>query len=601
MSIKKTDEFSLKLWNSVIKLNLQDNRGFDMNIKDIQEQIQFYSDKTEEIFINLAEKFPLLLNKEEGSSMDSLLGMFHSLKEQNTTVDANEEKFFSYYDKKYTPLFDALNEKIVDLSNVNADVKKIKDNSEEMELIALNAMVISIKSGEKGRAFSSITESLKQLSTDMNIYANKLLEEEQQLLHEIKELRNIFNGIMDSQKSLSTSGSTSSSSVYSLISMASDPLTDIKQIISSAYPSIQSAMEGLQLQDIIRQALNHILLCLKECSVIGSTQEITEETLDNITFNIHLLKLSISVLDDICKNINKSSEIFQTNWVKVSDTLKNVEPKRLEYISRFLDRQKVSKDNIYANMSKINDNFSDILTQFGIYQASQKTLERNCNAITEKAHQMYVVFEVLKPIIDRLHHVRILQQIEVAKNPAISAVKDSVTDMDNLINNANDSLDEMQEMLITFINQIGSLLDQFTTAIRKDSEEMNKIRIAKNSFFNEFRSVQDGLLSILSTFSVFPAGFEQICISVQNRLNELNDVYNSLRQIKAQMGEECVRLESKKSLFMQQLSVTSWDLQDDRLKDLVKQFTIAAHKEEAGQLGSFEVENSVESGEITFF
>ncbi|MBQ0002171.1 MAG: hypothetical protein KBT21_01405 [Treponema sp.] len=572
-----------------------------MNIKDIQEQIQFYSDKTEEIFINLAEKFPLLLNKEEGSSMDSLLGMFHSLKEQNTTVDANEEKFFSYYDKKYTPLFDALNEKIVDLSNVNADVKKIKDNSEEMELIALNAMVISIKSGEKGRAFSSITESLKQLSTDMNIYANKLLEEEQQLLHEIKELRNIFNGIMDSQKSLSTSGSTSSSSVYSLISMASDPLTDIKQIISSAYPSIQSAMEGLQLQDIIRQALNHILLCLKECSVIGSTQEITEETLDNITFNIHLLKLSISVLDDICKNINKSSEIFQTNWVKVSDTLKNVEPKRLEYISRFLDRQKVSKDNIYANMSKINDNFSDILTQFGIYQASQKTLERNCNAITEKAHQMYVVFEVLKPIIDRLHHVRILQQIEVAKNPAISAVKDSVTDMDNLINNANDSLDEMQEMLITFINQIGSLLDQFTTAIRKDSEEMNKIRIAKNSFFNEFRSVQDGLLSILSTFSVFPAGFEQICISVQNRLNELNDVYNSLRQIKAQMGEECVRLESKKSLFMQQLSVTSWDLQDDRLKDLVKQFTIAAHKEEAGQLGSFEVENSVESGEITFF
>lgn len=601
MSIKKTDEFSLKLWNSVIKLNLQDNRGFDMNIKDIQEQIQFYSDKTEEIFINLAEKFPLLLNKEEGSSMDSLLGMFHSLKEQNTTVDANEEKFFSYYDKKYTPLFDALNEKIVDLSNVNADVKKIKDNSEEMELIALNAMVISIKSGEKGRAFSSITESLKQLSTDMNIYANKLLEEEQQLLHEIKELRNIFNGIMDSQKSLSTSGSTSSSSVYSLISMASDPLTDIKQIISSAYPSIQSAMEGLQLQDIIRQALNHILLCLKECSVIDSTQEITEETLDNITFNIHLLKLSISVLDDICKNINKSSEIFQTNWVKVSDTLKNVEPKRLEYISRFLDRQKVSKDNIYANMSKINDNFSDILTQFGIYQASQKTLERNCNAITEKAHQMYVVFEVLKPIIDRLHHVRILQQIEVAKNPAISAVKDSVTDMDNLINNANDSLDEMQEMLITFINQIGSLLDQFTTAIRKDSEEMNKIRIAKNSFFNEFRSVQDGLLSILSTFSVFPAGFEQICISVQNRLNELNDVYNSLRQIKAQMGEECVRLESKKSLFMQQLSVTSWDLQDDRLKDLVKQFTIAAHKEEAGQLGSFEVENSVESGEITFF
>lgn len=572
-----------------------------MNAKDIQEQIQLYSDKTEEIFINLAEKFPLLLNKEEGSSMDSLLEMFRKLKEQNTVVDSNEERFFSFYDRKYTPLFDALNEKIVDLSNVNADVKKIKDNSEEMELIALNAMVISIKSGEKGRAFSSVTESLKQLSTDMNIYANRLLEEEQQLLHEIKELKNVFNGIMDSQKTLSNSGSTSSSSVYSLISMASDPLTEIKQIIKSVYSPIQAAMEGLQLQDIIRQAMDHILLCLKECTPVDYAQDPSEDLLDAVTFNIQLLKLSNSVLDDICSNIQKSYDIFKSNWIKVSDTLQSVEPKRFDYVSRFLDRQKVSKDNIYANMEKINTNFSEILTQFGVYQASQRSLERNCNEITEKAHQMYAVFEALKPIIDRLHHVRILQQIEVAKNPAIIAVKDSVTDMDNLINNANDSLDEMQEMLVTFINQIGNLLDQFTSAIRNDNAEMNKIRLAKNAFFNEFRSVQDGLSSILSSFSVFPAGFEQICISVQNRFNELEDVYNNLKHIMAQMGDEVTRLEAKKQMYMQQLSVSSWDLKDDRLKELVKHFTITAHKEEAGQIGSFEVENGVESGDITFF
>lgn len=572
-----------------------------MNAKDIQEQIQLYSDKTEEIFINLAEKFPLLLNKEEGSSMDSLLEMFRKLKEQNTVVDSNEERFFSFYDRKYTPLFDALNEKIVDLSNVNADVKKIKDNSEEMELIALNAMVISIKSGEKGRAFSSVTESLKQLSTDMNIYANRLLEEEQQLLHEIKELKNVFNGIMDSQKTLSNSGSTSSSSVYSLISMASDPLTEIKQIIKSVYPPIQAAMEGLQLQDIIRQAMDHILLCLKECTPIDYGQDPSEDLLDAVTFNIQLLKLSNSVLEDICVNIQKSYDIFKTNWIKVSDTLQSVEPKRFDYVNRFLDRQKVSKDNIYANMEKINANFAEILTQFGVYQASQRSLERNCNEITEKAHQMYAVFEALKPIIDRLHHVRILQQIEVAKNPAIIAVKDSVTDMDNLINNANDSLDEMQEMLVTFINQIGNLLDQFTTAIRNDNAEMNKIRLSKNAFFNEFRAVQDGLSSILSSFSVFPAGFEQICISVQNRFNELEDVHNNLKHIMSQMGDEVIRLEAKKMTYMQQLNVSSWDLKDDRLKELVKHFTITAHKEEAGQIGSFEVENGVESGDITFF
>ena len=68
-----------------------------------------------------------------------------------------------------------------------------------------------------------------------------------------------------------------------------------------------------------------------------------------------------------------------------------------------------------------------------------------------------------------------------------------------------------------------------------------------------------------------------------------------------QMAEEALRLESKKKDYMMQLGVTSWDLHDDRLKELIKHFTIAAHKEEAGQIGHFGVESGVESGEITFF
>ena len=37
-----------------------------MNVKDIETQIQSFSARTEDIFLNLAEKFPMLLNKEFG-------------------------------------------------------------------------------------------------------------------------------------------------------------------------------------------------------------------------------------------------------------------------------------------------------------------------------------------------------------------------------------------------------------------------------------------------------------------------------------------------------------------------------------------------------
>lgn len=572
-----------------------------MNIKDIQEQIRLCSKRTEDIFITLAQKFPMLLNKDESSSMITFLTMFSSLDQNNKDVINHENDFFSSYDQKYQPLFDELNKKIADLTNVNENVTKIKDNSEEMELIALNAMVISIKSGEKGRAFSSITESLKQLSTDMNIYSNRLLEEEQDLLGQINVLRESFNEIMDYKKDLAKIGVTSSSDVSTLINQASLPLQEIKEEINSVYAPIRGAMEGLQLQDIIRQALDHILICLDECSQLETSSEVDETLLDNISFNIALLKLSMSVLEDICENIKKSIDIFSDNWKNVIEILEQIEPKRKSYINRFLDKQAISQDNIYFRMSKIYDHFSDILKLFSLYQSSQKNLERNCNSINDKAHQMYAVFEALKPIINRLHHVRILQQIEVAKNPAIEAVKDSVIDMDNLITDANDSLDQMQEMLSDFISGIKDLLVDFTTSTKSDNIEMNEIRLAKNSFFNEFKDVQDGLSVTFNAFSVFPAGFEQQCETVKSKLDELKSIYEELRKLIVVISEESIKLGTKKTLYIQRLGLESWDLKDDRLKELVKSFTITAHKEEAGNIGHFGIETGHESGEITFF
>lgn len=572
-----------------------------MNIKDIENQIQTYTDRTEDIFLNLAEKFPLLLNKEESSSMDKLLELFDVLDKANNGAVGQEAAFFKNYDIKYSPLFDALNKHIEELSNVNDNVQKIKDNSEEMELIALNAMVISIKSGERGRAFSSITESLKQLSTDMNLYSNKLLDEEQQLLKQINTLKVVFDGILDSQKTLSKAGTSSSGDVTRLIEKASAPLEEIKEVINSVYGPIQKAMEGLQYQDIIRQASDHILLCLKETSTVTVINGQEETALDNLTFNIQLLRLASLVLEDVCRDIKKSIDIFKDNWIKVSETLRTVEPKRLDYIRRFMDKQNISEDNINDNMSKINDRFAATMKQFGVYIANQKNLERNCSGITEKALQMYAVFEALKPIIDRLHHVRILQQIEVAKNPAIAAVKDSVIDMDNLISSANDSLDEMQDMLNSFIGSIKDLLGQFTLAIRDDSSEMNKVRLAKNSFFNEFHVVQAELSDILGSFNVFPPGFEQLCISVQIKLDELESIYNNLRSIIVEMAEEKMKLEGRKFDVMARIGISNWELKDSRLKELVEHFTIATHKEEAGEIGNFGVEDGLEAGEITFF
>ena len=66
----------------------------------------------------------------------------------------------------------------------------------------------------------------------------------------------------------------------------------------------------------------------------------------------------------------------------------------------------------------------------------------------------------------------------------------------------NEKINERSQARI--ISGIKNLLEEFTEATKSDSTEMNKIRLAKNSFFVEFRNVQDSLSSVMGSFSVFP-------------------------------------------------------------------------------------------------
>ena len=78
------------------------------------------------------------------------------------------------------------------LDSIHARLEDIRNNSEELELISLNAMVISIKSGDKGRAFSCITENLKRLSASMISLSNELMLEEKKLLEKNTILEKSF-------------------------------------------------------------------------------------------------------------------------------------------------------------------------------------------------------------------------------------------------------------------------------------------------------------------------------------------------------------------------------------------------------------------------
>ena len=572
-----------------------------MEINQTIREIRSISSRSEEIFLQLGNLFPSLLNRDGGTSLKTQKGLFSTLSKSDVDSSAKESALFTDYGAKYNPLFDQLNKKIDDIKKLDKMIAEIKEDSEQMELIALNAMVISIKSGEKGQAFSRITENLQRLSNDMFLFSDKLSDEESQLLDHINTLKKIFSGILDSQKSLSAKGNTGSNEIREVIQSVSDPIATMEYNIDSIYPPIQKAMEGLQLQDMIRQALDHVLRCFDELGKTPSTSSNIDEQLDYVSFNIAIYQLMSEVLRDISGYVSDSCSIFDTNWNKVVEKLDSVETEKNNFEHRFLAENTIGTENLEKRMNALIESFQLMLGEFNNYHVVQKDLLHTCQNITERARTIYAVFDNLKPVMSRLHHVRILQQIEVAKNDAIKSVQDSVTDMDNLIQSANSSLDSMQELLEGFIAETSLMLTTFTTSISKDNENMVALRVEKNKFFEDLKQKRDLLANVIQDFTVFPEGFQNKCVTVQQNLKDLRKIGEELESFIRSMRASEQELSQQKARLLNEKGLSTWDIRNNRFSELIKQFTITAHKEAAGKLSGLAVEKGSASGEVTLF
>lgn len=573
-----------------------------MELDEILNSINKVSTLSEQYFLSLGELFPSLLNREGSTSLQNLQKILLRLKEGNEKSSESEKTLFSGYAEKYNPLFDELNEKISALSELDKMIADIKEDSEQMELIALNAMVISIKSGERGQAFSRITENLQRLSNDMFIFSDKLMEEEKLLIDHINSLRKIFTDILDSQKKLSQKGEVGTNGIDDLISNVVTPLKNIEENINSIYPSIQKSMQTLQLQDIVRQSMDQVKTCLNE--IKNTTRQVagSDEELDSICFCAKAYELCITMLTYVIDQITTSFMEFDQNWSNVTEILTDVETKKTMFYDTFIDQSKLREENITLRLARIINNFQALMEEFSNYHLVQKDLLHVTQNITEKARTMFSVFSNIRPVMSRLHHVRILQQIEVAKNEAITSVKDSVTDMDNLITAANNSLDSMEGLLSQFISETNKLLTNFTESISIDNSSMLALRREKSVFFDNLKSTQGQLGSVISSFAVFPAGFTEKCNNVASNLSGIVDLNLEIKKFRDEFTSAKNELEEKRKAAFASRNISNWDIKNSRFKELINHFTIASHKESAGKIGGFDIEKgTAPSGEITLF
>ena len=535
-----------------------------MNVTTAISQVSTINTKFESIFTQLDSFFPQLLSRNERTTLNHLKTTVSSIA---SGYSSNESEGTASFSAKYSPIFDKLNEKIKDLSSIDKMIAEIKEDSEQMELIALNAMVISVKSGEKGLAFSRITENLQRLSKDMFLYSDKLNEEEAALLEQINSLKGIFSGIIDTQRSISSKDSECASDIQHMLSNLSPALSQLDSEVLALFPLIERSMSVLQEKSLLARDFQSVSAALNELNRHNPPYSGSEDELDYACFAISVYEKVCGLISKINSEVSRVCGDFAENWQQVIESLDKADSSRMDFESHFLNNHAFGNNNIQKQLSSIINKYETMTEEFSSYHLVQKDLQGICQNITTHAKTIYSVFESLRPVMSRLHHVRILQQIEVSKNDAIKSVQDSVTDMDNLINSANKSLDEMQSVLESFIHDTSNMLSNFTRSIETDNEKMISFRNEKELFLGDLRNGKITVDSAFQNFTVFPNDFQKKCVVVQQNLQEFMRLNMELGSIMSDFENEKSVLIGKKTSLMNSKGLQSWEITNRRYLD----------------------------------
>lgn len=486
------------------------------------------------------------------------------LKHTQTVAAEADTGFLVRFKSKYTDFVSTLDSGMQNITDIDKQIKVLENNSKDIELIALNAMVISIKSGDSGRAFSRITENLNRLSSGMIEQSKKLSDANSVLLDNISRLKTLFSTFINCQQQIYDTLSLQEP----LISSAITEFDIITQTAEESFHQFHTTLELFSRTFLppavdsdtwtrLKQKLQQITVELFSASV--------EEQLDSLSLKIELIPHIKKEISSIIAVITDRNTIIKNEWQKIEICIQEIEEKQATLRHLFsggIAEDKAGKGQVALQKFHTDlQSESDLMKELSQYQSCKKNTYNFCHKVTENIQSAYQSFLTLQTVINRLQHVRVLQEIEVSKNDAIVSVKDFVTDMDNLITGSSTVLDSIQIVLENFMEEIDDMVSAFSENLAYDNKEMNDLRSRKILYFSLLGSVQKRLIESFSSAEILPVQDIARLQSAGKQYfsTDIIDAFHDFLQQLTGYESKCVQ---QKQELMKEHSCSTWNIRN---------------------------------------
>ncbi len=576
------------------------------------------SDETEKVILRLAESIPTLVaelrkslaNSRENVSCFSGSSSAAACSDSDTLrkalrrtieiVSQGSIRFRDLYEKD-AQLFAGLEKGLKQLDTISRTIGSIKLDSEDMELISLNAMTVALKAGNSGRAFSFITEELKRLSARTITLVNSIAEQGESARNDFDLLGQSLADARTFQESLFTTFETRVSDSAKEFEQALDGmyagLADIQMRSEHLTEPVGRVMESIQLQDIIRQSIDHIVIAL---GAIEKRDKGDEAWIDELAFARQVPKLADALIRDVVDQIRTGITHFQNLIDEAERQVQEIESERKQFVAGLVTVQgsSVSIDQEFRSAS---DLMSSLLDDLQKNVVKKQALVDRSGRITGGIQKLEYLFQAFDPLIMRFHSIDIASRIEVAKQIALQQMSDTVQEMSKLTKKIEQDVGESLEATQGFIRSTNGIIRMNQTL----SDDQRDFVDTFSTEITESRStMEEGVHQVhvlVSNFSLFTGGFIATFDKAKSDLKALEVIATQLEgesEVLARMQKQIDRLYEDS---LKEAGMDEWTVTNDRLKEIIQRFTIFTHKQHAGDIAGFEVETGVDSGEITLF
>ena len=592
--------------------------------KDLLSKLENLESESERIYLNLGQRLSDLFKELERGFAESsqLISYFaagqsgaekleeHSLVEEIITeareVIEEAAVFFNEMQERDNVLFSSINEGIDHLSSLDGRIENIRDDSIEMELISLNAMTVALKAGLGGRAFSYITDELKKLSSRTIIYTEELTRSGASILKDFLEFRKLVGEIQafqqrffgDFQEKLNKCFDRYNMGVKQLAEMLFGVIEEAKAVKKPLY----RIMEEVQLQDIIKQSLEHVLLSLKEFD-LDPEAEYNDHLLDELSFVEKIPRLCQDLLDDISLKIRQSRDLFSTNLTDIRSTLRDVEEQRGAFLEYFTDQgenelEGGALEQMFAESVGV---LKELLSGIDRSMTGKKAIGRDGNRIIENITVLKTGFENFFEIIDRFYAIEVASRIQVAKQEVLRDRTETVNEMTRLTSRIDDDVKEALRILKDALTKIYRIINRYSDKVEMEMSVVQETADCIKSSYDRLMFSKTTLADTLKNFSVYSERFLSLLDASEGDILRLGMLVKVISEVKDELADVQARAETLKREVLQDMGLQEWQIKDDKLQTMIERFTIFTHKKVAGELGGFEVEEGSREGGLTLF